>query len=159
MGRRELVGGREDVLGHRVEDGRVIAEDVNVEDLLRVVDAQPQLLQLRVEPGLLGAEIGDAERRGDAGPRQDHDVARLLEQVHGIVDRVVRHDLGPLGQLSGHGQGEQAEVGLVRTALEKVRRTDAKGRQHLLGRDGARVYVQMAELVGADGAQLLAEGD
>lgn len=159
MGRRELVGGGEDVLGHRVEDGRVITEHLNVEDLLRVVDAQPQPLQFRVEPGLFGAEIGDAERRRDAGPRQHHDVARLLEQVHDVVDGVVRHDLGSLGQLPGHGQGEQAEVGLVRTALKKVRRTDAKGRQHLLGRDRARVYVHVAELVGADSAQLLAEGD
>lgn len=46
MSRRELAGGREDVLCDGVKDARVFPEDTDVEDFLWV--AEPKVLQLRV---------------------------------------------------------------------------------------------------------------
>lgn len=63
---------RKNVPGNRVEDGRVLAENGDVKDLLRVVE--PEVLELRVETGALGAEVGNAKRGGDAGAGQDDDV-------------------------------------------------------------------------------------
>ena len=57
MGWRESVGGRKDILCHRIENGGVFSEDTNVEDFLRV--AQPEMLQLRIESSLFGPEVGD----------------------------------------------------------------------------------------------------
>ena len=63
VGRGEVLGGREDVLGDGVEDGRVFAEKGDVEDFLRVGKAE--VGELGVEASFFGAEVGDAEAGGD----------------------------------------------------------------------------------------------
>ncbi len=132
-----------------------MAEDGDVEDFLGI--AQAEVLELRVETGALGAEVGDAEGGGDAGAGQDDNVLGLLEQLDGVVDRVVLGQLGALGQLAAEGEAEQRVVGLVVGALEEGRRADAKGGQQLPGGDEAGADGPLAEDGGADGAQQLAE--
>ena len=63
VGGREGGGRGQDVFGDGVEDGGVFAEDADVEDFLRVREAE--VLQLGVEAGGFGAEVGDAEGGGD----------------------------------------------------------------------------------------------
>lgn len=153
----ELVGGRvavrvgDDVLGDLVEDGGILLEDANVKDLLRVVEAE--ILELRVQAGALGAEVGDAQRRGDAGAGEQDDVAAPVDEVDGVVDRVVAAQLGALGQLPRDGQQEQLEVVLVGPALEEGRALDAEGAEQLLGRVAAGVDGALAE----DGRAVLAQ--
>lgn len=115
------------------------------------------MLELGVQAGALGAEVGDAERGGDAGARQDDDVLGRLEQLDGVVDRVVLGQLGALGQLAAEGQAKQRVVGLVVGALEEGGRADAKGGEQLPGRDEPGADGPLAEDGGADGAQQLAE--
>lgn len=145
----ELVGGcvavrgGDDVLGDRVEDGRVLLEDVDVKDLLGVAEAQ--VLQLGIQTRALGTEVGDAERRGDAGARDDDDVAALGDEPHCVVYRVVRGQLDALGELPGDGERQQVEVGLVGLAVEESRRLDGKGREKLLGRVAPAIHGALAE--------------
>jgi hypothetical protein len=152
---REAVVAGEDVAGDRVEDGRVLAEDGDVEDLLRVVEAE--VLELGVEAGAFGAEVRDAERGGDAGAGEDDDVLGLLEEIDGVVDRVVLGQLGALGQLAAEGEAQQGVVGLVVGAVEEGGRADAKGREELLGGDEAGADGPLAKDSGTDGPQELAE--
>ena len=56
MRRGEFLGGGQDILGDRVEDTGVFAEDADIEDFLRVGEAE--VLKLRVETCVLGAEVG-----------------------------------------------------------------------------------------------------
>ncbi|KAH6608563.1 hypothetical protein Trco_001909 [Trichoderma cornu-damae] len=143
VGGRVPLGGRDDVLGDRVEDGRVLLEHVNVEDLLRV--AQAQVLQLGVQAGPLGSEVGDAQGGGDAGAGDDDDVAALFDEADGIVHRVVARQLGPLGQLPRDGQREEAEVGIVGLAVEKGGRPDAESAEELLGAVATGIDGALAE--------------
>ena len=101
---REAVVAGEDVARDRVEDGGVLAEDGDVEDFLRVVE--PEVLELGVQAGALGAEVWDAQRGGDAGAREDDDVLGGLEELDSIVDRVVLGQLGALGQLAAEGEAQ-----------------------------------------------------
>jgi len=151
VGRGEAVVVGEDVAGDRVEDGRVLAEDSDVEDLLGVV--QTEVLKLGVQTGALGSEVRDTERSRDAGAGEDDDVVALVQERHGVVDRVVLGQLGPLGQLPGEGQAEKGVVGIVFAALQKGGRTYAKGGQQLLGRDGAGADGPLAKDLGTQSAQ------
>lgn len=83
--RRVHVVGRQDHVGDQVEDARVGAEDVQVEHLLRVGEAQ--VGEARVET-LGRPEVRDPEAGGDAGARDDQDLVGGLELrehvVHGV---------------------------------------------------------------------------
>ena len=59
VGGGELFAGGQDVFGDGVEDAGVLAEEADVEDFLRVAEAE--VLELGVEAGFFGAEVGDAE--------------------------------------------------------------------------------------------------
>lgn len=59
MSRRELPGGREDVLGDRVEDAWVLSENTNIKDFLWV--AKPEMLKLGVEARFLGSKVWDTQ--------------------------------------------------------------------------------------------------
>ena len=63
VGGREGRGRGQDVFGDGVEDGGVFAEDADGEDVLRIREAE--VLELGVEAGGFGAEVGDAEGGGD----------------------------------------------------------------------------------------------
>lgn len=81
VSRREGRSRRKDVFGNGVEDGGVFAEDANVENFLRVREAE--VLELGVEASGFGAEVGDAEGgrdlRGDwlVGTRGQEEGLRL----------------------------------------------------------------------------------
>jgi hypothetical protein len=145
----------ENVARDRVEDGGVLAEDGDVEDLLRVVE--PEVLEFGVETCALGTEVGNAQRGGDAGAGENDDVLGCFEELDCIVDGVVLGQLGPLRQLAAEGKAQQRVISLVIGAVQEGGRADAKGGEELLGRDEAGADGPLTEDGGADGAQQLAE--
>lgn len=151
MSGRVSVSAGENVLGDRVEDGGVLAKDGNVKDLLGIVEAE--VLQLGVETGPLGTKVGDAQRGGDAGAGDEDNVGALVDELDGVLDRVVAGELGALGQLACDGERQQAEVGIVRLAFEESRSADAKGAEELPGRVATSVDGALAE----DGGAILSE--
>lgn len=153
VGGREAIRLRQDVSSDREEDGRVLLKDGDVEDFLWVVEAQ--VLELRVETSSRRAEVGDAQRRGDASAGQNNDVLGLLEKLNGIIDSVVRRQLSSLGQLAADGEDQEVPVGLVRLTLEEFRGTDAEGSKKLLGREVSRVEIITAEHLRSQGAKLV----
>ena len=63
MGGRVFVSGREDVLCDGVKNARVGAEERDVEDFLRVGEAEE--CEASIEACFFGPKVGDAETGGD----------------------------------------------------------------------------------------------
>lgn len=117
------------------------------------------MLQLGVQTRTSGAEIRDTQGRGNACAGEDDDVFGLIQQLDGIVDRVVLRQLGPLGKLPADSQDQETPIGLIFLALEAFRRADAKGSEKLLGRNDARFDSAAAKLLWAKSTQLVAISD
>lgn len=157
MSRRETLGLGQDVFGNGEEDGRVLLKDLDIEDLLGVVQAQVRELRVQTRAG--GAEIGNAQGGGDAGAGEDDDVLGLLEQLDGVVDRVVLRQLGPLCKLPADSQDQEAPIGLIFLTFEAIGRAHSESSKKLLGGDDASINSAADKLLGAQNAKLVAVAD
>lgn len=104
----ELVSGcipvraRQNVFGHRVENGGILAEDTNVENLLRIT--KTKVLQLGIQTSSLGTEVRNAQGCRDTSTSDENDVAALSDQVDSIVNRVVTQKLGAFRQFTRNSE-------------------------------------------------------
>ena len=70
MGGRVLFLSRQNIFRNRKENTRILPEDMNIKDFLRI--AKSQMFQLGVETSVLRPEIRDTKTCGDLGILYQH---------------------------------------------------------------------------------------
>ena len=115
--------------------------------------------ELRVQPGFLGAEVGDPQAGGDARARQDDDVLGALEERDGVVEGVVVRQLDPFGELARDAEFEQFVVEHIRATLEEGGGADPEGGDEFSSFDGVVADGFGEEAVPADEAEAFSEGE
>ena len=119
MGRGVFFGRREDVLGDRVENARIFSKELDVEDFLRIREAE--VFKSRVETGIFGSEVGDPKRGRYTSTSQDNNIPRLLQQPRSIIQRIPLRQLNPLLQLPRDADAQQRIVLLILRLLKEER--------------------------------------
>lgn len=90
----ELMGWREigrtiwdDIAGDLVKERWVLFEDRDVKNLLWIVETE--FVSIFRVKAMFRTEIRNTKRSRDTGTSEDNDVLRFLDQLNGIINRVV----------------------------------------------------------------------